>query len=539
MPGFDKAFARTGIAAQLGDKDLSDFVLVSHPDPFTMGKAPMADNLAAHEAEMQGMKREGQPLIDVYAPFCCARFSESFTPDIEVAFDEIWKECEDLYKAGKVRSLGICNISAPLLERLLEFCEIRPAVYEAEAHILHHQQALIDLCRREKIAFLAHTPLGQGSVLDSESLKHDTLSPAQAAIRFNTDRGVSVLPSAEKLTELEEDQKTPLGPAVLKVQAPAAPTMLSMGNINKQFKALIAPNSDMVQRDGHWYAQPSEVISGALRKEVLAQNTEIIEQIRPIVKKLPRKETTEVRRKVICEELAKLGEDRKLGVMKVIPADVFAAQDRIPRRSCKDEGPTPQVDAADLPEGAKILFFSQRWLTLSHPDDDKGTKRQAIVAAAEAYAKQENVALEKVYIWFDLACVEQDDIAELVRGVNALGLYITVCDAFVSIDHPEYWSRAWCLVEQEFARCGGVPRYVISEGKLNATSHEVTDPRDGNLTVEGDRGAIDVLCLVADDVRSRLYLSTVSQMFSEAQLDEAVGNGWGQEGALRQNIIET
>lgn len=29
MPGFDKAFARTGIAEQLGDKDLSDFVLVT------------------------------------------------------------------------------------------------------------------------------------------------------------------------------------------------------------------------------------------------------------------------------------------------------------------------------------------------------------------------------------------------------------------------------------------------------------------------------------------------------------------------------
>ena len=48
----------------------------------------------------------------------------------------------------------MCNISAPQLERLLEFCEIRPAVYEAEAHILHHQQAIYDLCQREKIAFL-------------------------------------------------------------------------------------------------------------------------------------------------------------------------------------------------------------------------------------------------------------------------------------------------------------------------------------------------------------------------------------------------
>ena len=119
----------------------------------------------------------------------------------------------------------------------------------------------------------------------------------------------------------------------------------------------------------------------------------------------------------------------------------------------------------------------------------------------------EGIELDKVYIWFDLACVEQDDLAELVRGVNALGLYITACDAFVSIDHPEYWSRAWCLVEQEFARCAGVRRYVISEGKLAPTDHEVTDPRDGNLTVEDDRRRDRRALPTADDLRSRLYLS--------------------------------
>ena len=147
-----------------------------------------------------------------------------------------------------------------------------------------------------------------------------------------------------------------------------------------------------------------------------------------------------------------------------------------------------------------------------------------------------------VYIWFDLACIEQDDLAELVNGVNALGLYITACDAFVSIDHPEYWSRAWCLMEQEFARCAGVPRFVISsDGILVPTSHEVTDPRDGNLTVENDRGAIDVLCLVAHDLRSRLYLSGISQWSTEGQLSEAIGNKvfQGAEEGVRSNIIKT
>ena len=547
MPGFDKAFARVAIAEQLGSKDLSDFVMVGHPDPFQMGVEPgnVRKSLEAHEAEMMPMKREGQPLIDVYAPLCCVRFSEKFEPG-EIAFDEVWKECEDLYREGKVRALGICNISAPQLERLLAFCEIRPAVYEAESHICHQQDAVVEICKREKIAMLAHTPLGQGTVLDNASLSHESLSPAQCGLRFNLDRGVSVLPGAEKLSEIEEDQKTPLGPPVARPPKPAVFTGLSMAAVNKEIYALIAPTADMVERDGHWYALPAKIDRSA-RKEVLAQNTATIEQIRPIIAALQRKAAPADHRKVVSEALAKLGgledKDRKLGSMMVIPAEVFASRDSIPRRSCKDEGPTPQIDVTELPDGARVIFFSQRWLTVSHPDDDSGTKRAAIVDAARAYAKQEGVDLEKIYIWFDLACVEQDDLSELVRGVNALGLFITACDAFVSIDHPEYWGRAWCLVEQEFARCAGVPRYVIgSDGTLAPTSHDVTDPRDGNLTVEDDRAAIDVLCLVANELRSRLYLSGISQWSSKAQLDEAIGNQvYFQEGVggVRSNIMKT
>ena len=44
-----------------------------------------------------------------------------------------------------------------------------------------------------------------------------------------------------------------------------------------------------------------------MRKEVIAQNSATIEQIRPIIAALPRKETAGGRRRVICEELAKLG----------------------------------------------------------------------------------------------------------------------------------------------------------------------------------------------------------------------------------------
>ena len=77
----------------------------------------------------------------------------------------------------------MCATSARTqLERLLEFCEIRPAVYEAEAHILHHQQAIYDLCRKEKSPSWRTRRSAKGTVLDQESLGHDTLSPAQADV---------------------------------------------------------------------------------------------------------------------------------------------------------------------------------------------------------------------------------------------------------------------------------------------------------------------------------------------------------------------
>ena len=80
---------------------------------------------------------------------------------------------------------------------------------------------------------------------------------------------------------------------------------------------------------------------------------------------------------------------------------------------------------------------------------------------------------------------------------------------------------------------------ISSDGTLAPTDHEVSDPRDGNLTVENDRGAIDVLCLVAHDLRSRLYLSGISQWSTEGQLAEAIGNKVFQGKARRRGFAPT
>ena len=264
MPPFSALYDRERMAAQMAGKDLSDFVLICHPDPWSMGVEPgnVRRSLEKQEELLAPMARDGSPSS-----------TSTRRSGARASTGGRWTKTYPSTKCGGKRGaasrrqgarLGVCNISAPQLERLLEFCEIRPAVYEAESHIHHHQQAILELCRREKIAFLAHTPLGQGTVLDNASLAHDTLSAAQAALRFNLDRGVSVLPGAEKLSEIEEDQATPLGPPVARVPPPAAFVALSAAAVNSEFKAGIAPTADLEQRDdGHWYVCPPRTTRGA------------------------------------------------------------------------------------------------------------------------------------------------------------------------------------------------------------------------------------------------------------------------------------
>ena len=51
----------------------------------------------------------------------------------------------------------------------------------------------------------------------------------------------------------------------------------------------------------------------------------------------------------------------------------------------------------------------------------------------------------------DFASILHHDFDLLMGGVNSLPLAVQLCDAFVSPEHEEYWSGAWCLAEVVFA----------------------------------------------------------------------------------------
>merc|ERR1719321_1324052 len=99
----------------------------------------------------------------------------------------------------------------------------------------------------------------------------------------------------------------------------------------------------------------------------------------------------------IEDEEAGGGPARLLVQMQVVPFHTFVEHGTVPRRSCHEKGKVLHMPAASLPDHAKVIFISQRWLRRHHPDDEQGTKHRCLRVAAEAWASAQGTAIEDVY----------------------------------------------------------------------------------------------------------------------------------------------
>ena len=98
---------------------------------------------------------------------------------------------------------------------------------------------------------------------------------------------------------------------------------------------------------------------------------------------------------------------------------------------------------------AKVIFLSHRWLRPQqlHPDDEEQTKYRDIMNACELYCQKYKVSLEKLYLWVDYSCIDQRCPNIKIRSIQSLPFYILMSDGFIAIDHRDYMTRAWCMLE--------------------------------------------------------------------------------------------
>lgn len=101
---------------------------------------------------------------------------------------ETYQALIDLYKAGKVRAIGVSNFLPHHLDMLLK-TEVPPMVNQIEFHPGYSQQEVIAYCHKHNIVVEAWSPLGCGSVLQDELVlelaEKYNKSAAQICIRLS------------------------------------------------------------------------------------------------------------------------------------------------------------------------------------------------------------------------------------------------------------------------------------------------------------------------------------------------------------------
>lgn len=113
---------------------------------------------------------------------------------------ETWKALIDLQKAGRTRSIGVCNFLAPHLDALIEATGVTPAINQIEIHPDFQQRDLVAANTARGILSQAWSPLGQGQTLTVPQITQIASrldrTPAQVILRWHIERGHVVIPKS-------------------------------------------------------------------------------------------------------------------------------------------------------------------------------------------------------------------------------------------------------------------------------------------------------------------------------------------------------
>lgn len=122
-----------------------------------------------------------------------------------------WRAMEELYKEGKIRAIGVCNFYP---ERLADLCvnaEITPMVNQVELHPFFAQKSALSTMKEFNVQPEAWGPLAEGKhgifthpVLTQIGEKYGKTA-AQVALRWNTQRGVVIIPKSVHKERMEEN----------------------------------------------------------------------------------------------------------------------------------------------------------------------------------------------------------------------------------------------------------------------------------------------------------------------------------------------
>lgn len=125
-----------------------------------------------------------------------------------------WRELEELYEEGLLRSIGVSNFHADRLIDLINYNKIAPHIDQIEAHLFCQQKVCREWMDKYGVTAMAYAPLGQARRQEMYELPQVAgpaqkygKTPAQVMLRFLIQSGFVPIPKSVHTERIEENVK--------------------------------------------------------------------------------------------------------------------------------------------------------------------------------------------------------------------------------------------------------------------------------------------------------------------------------------------
>ena len=190
-----------GLAVKISGIDRKELFITSK---LTNSEHGYERTLAAFEETMKKLDMDYLDLYLIHWPNPIA-----FRDHWQEANAGTWKAFEELYKAGRIRAIGISNFRPHHIEEFMKTATVAPMVNQIRLCPGETQDEVVDYCRSHNIQLEAYSPLGVGKIFEVPEMKALAekygKSIAQICIRWSLQRGYLPLPKSVTPSRIKEN----------------------------------------------------------------------------------------------------------------------------------------------------------------------------------------------------------------------------------------------------------------------------------------------------------------------------------------------